>query len=190
MPNREFSQQLSKTSPWQYQSSVKLWTVILTCRVLSMFLYSMYIIYIYIIIVYFLAQPQEIQLIHTNLAVSIYLQHNKILCARIWTEPSPNRRFQGNNVIWTCGHKDSAQTWRKPQRPVCATSCFEEKCTSYSTYALDTCSVYSRCKLALYVALFRETKRPQCSWGHVRAGPRCFGSRSWQLGSCSVFFSC
>ena len=50
-------------------------------------------IFISYIIVFFLAQPQEIQLIHTNLAVSIYLQRDPV-----WK--NLNRAFSTQTMLW------------------------------------------------------------------------------------------
>ena len=162
MPNREFSQQLSKTSPWQCQSSAKLWTVILTCQVLSMFQKYLYSIYSYII-VYFLAQPQEIQLIHTKLAVSIYLKHNETLCAKIWTGPSPKQTIPGQ---WTT--KFSTYLTKTSTSCSCNFMC-RRKMHKLNMLLTHVSSIQDAAG-SHYVARLPETKRPKFSWGHVR-GP-------------------
>ena len=98
-PNGEFSQQPSK----QLTMALPKFGQVVNSQFddVSLF-YVPNMSWQYILIVYFLAQLQEIQLIHTNLAVSIYLQHNETLCAKIWTEPSPNRQFQA--TYWRIYH--------------------------------------------------------------------------------------
>ena len=171
--------------------------------------------YIYWIILYSLAQLKEMQLIHTNLAILTYLQHNETLHAKIWSEPSPNKWFQSTNVWRDQGPVDtkiqhSNAALQKILFDACAHSEEHKWCgmhihegnlnvpfvrlhvsTKNAHKLFNICSwhIFRPFKMQLILTMWHVFEKPSAN---CLSGPssnreqRCVGSCSWQLGSFSL----